>query len=162
MVRGGGNTNSDEEVDGKFALDSADCSCELENEAEGSLDSDDEEVDSDVVTSDESESVDRERVDVDCDDSISEWASIYFSVRISSTRGVLNDTFFSAGNLGRPDILRESTRSIGLFDSIEFKLWEIWYGIVAELVVEADESEEALGVLESWVSGVEEPTAGAE
>lgn len=121
-VRGADGATSDEDVDGRFALASADSTCELESEAEGSLDSDDVEVESAVVASEERESVERESVDVDWGDSMSEWASVYFSVRISSTRGVLKDTFFSAGNLGRPDILRESTRSIGLFASIECKL----------------------------------------
>jgi hypothetical protein len=133
---------------------------------DGSLDSDEVEVvdsdevfDSEVVDSEEvdsegseeTESVERETVDEDSD-SMSEWARVNLVVWISSTRGLLNETFFSAGNLGLPDILRASVRRIGLFANIECRLCEIEYGMVAELEVEADDSEDELDVLESWAS----------
>jgi hypothetical protein len=154
---------SDEDVDGKLALESVSNDCEVDKEADGSLDSekvevvDSEEVASegsvvDSETSEETESVEREIVDEDSD-SMSEWARVNLVVWISSTRGVLKDTFFSAGNLGLPDILRASVRRMGLFANIECRLCEIEYGIVAELEVEADDIEDELGVLESWASG---------
>jgi hypothetical protein len=129
---------------------------------DGSLESEEVEVlDSDGVDSEGSEEeteaseeielVEMERLDDD-DDSISEWAKVYFVVWISSTRGVLKETFFSAGNLGLPDILRASVRRIGLFAKIECRLCVIEYGMVAELDVEADDIDDELGVLESRFS----------
>jgi hypothetical protein len=105
--------------------------------------------------SDEMESVEMERVDDDSD-WMSEWASVYLVVWISSTRGVLKETFFSAGNLGLPDILRASVRRIGLFANIECRLCVIEYGMVAELDVDADDMDDELGVLDSWASSEEE------
>jgi hypothetical protein len=161
---GGGRAGngSDEDVEGKLALESVNNDSEVDKVVDGSLESEVEVVDSEEVDSEgsvvdsegseETESAVREMVDEDSD-SMSEWARVNLVVWISSTRGVLNETFFSAGNLGLPDILRASVRSIGLFASIECKLCEIEYGMVAELEVEAEDIEDELGVLESCASG---------
>ena len=58
---------------------------------------------------------------VETEDSRSEWASVYRVVVISSTSGVLNDTRFSAGNMGRDDAILRGT--IWLLDKIETTLW---------------------------------------
>lgn len=140
---------SDKSVEG-LELDSVDIDCELDWEREGSLDSDEvDEGSSVVVSSVETESVERVSVEEESGDSISECARVYLVFLISSTRGVRKETFFSAGNRGRPDILRESTLRIGLFANIECKLCDIEYGMVAEFVVEAEDTELELGVLDS-------------
>lgn len=78
---------------------------------------------------------------------------MYLMFTISSTRGVRNDTFFSAGNRGRKDILRMLARGCrGLFARTEFRTCDIEYGMVAEFKVEAELTDDELGVLESRAS----------
>jgi len=61
---------------------------------------------------------------VEHDDSISECASVYLVVVISSSSGVRKDTRFSAGNMGRVEfILRGIIERAGLFERIEARLW---------------------------------------
>lgn len=111
-------------------------------------------ADGDSESPEETVSMD-ERVEVDeTDDSRSECASVYRTVLISSSKGVRNDTFFSAGNSGRAGaILRGIKSRAGLFVRMETRLWGCLYGMrmVAdsfdEADVRADESVEAeLGV----------------
>lgn len=60
---------------------------------------------------------------VEQDDSMSEWASVYLVVVISSSSGVRKDTRFSAGNIGRLEfILRGIIERAGLFERIEARL----------------------------------------
>jgi hypothetical protein len=57
------------------------------------------------------------------DDCRSEWAKVNLVVLISSSSGVRNDTFFSAGNMGRAGaILRGIRWRAGLLVRIEVKL----------------------------------------
>lgn len=84
-----------------------------------------------------------EKVDAveDVEDSMSECAKVYFTVVISSSRGVRNDTFFAAGNMGREAvILLGRSDSTGLLESIEGRLCVSLYGIrmVAESLEEAE------------------------
>ena len=61
---------------------------------------------------------------VEQDDSMSEWASVYLVVVISSSSGVRKETRFSAGNMGRVEfILRGIIERAGLFERIEARLW---------------------------------------
>jgi hypothetical protein len=76
------------------------------------------------LVADESEWVDvLEAMDVmvETEDSRSEWASVYRVVVISSSSGVLKDTRFSAGNMGRDDAILRGT--IWLLDRMETTLW---------------------------------------
>lgn len=58
------------------------------------------------------------------DDSMSEFARVYFVVLISSSSGVRNDTFFSAGKKRRRGaILRGRRCRAGLLARIEVRLW---------------------------------------
>jgi hypothetical protein len=60
---------------------------------------------------------------VEQDDSMSECASVYLVVVISSSSGVRKDTRFSAGNMGRLEfILRGIIERAGLFERIESRL----------------------------------------
>lgn len=60
---------------------------------------------------------------VEQDDSMSECASVYLVVVISSSSGVRKDTRFSAGNMGRLEfILRGIMERAGLFERIESRL----------------------------------------
>lgn len=86
---------------------------------------------------------------------MSECATVYLTLTISSTRGVRKDTLFSAGNRGRIDILRMFARGSGLFARTELSTCDIEYGIVAELHVDAELAElteDELGVLASVAS----------
>jgi hypothetical protein len=84
---------------------------------------------------------------------MSECAMVNLVFTISSSKGVRKDTFFSAGNRGRIDILRMLALGWrGLFASTECRTWEIEYGIVAEFKVEAELTDDELGVLESSTS----------
>lgn len=90
---------------------------------------------------------------VELEDPRSEWASVYLTVVISSSRGVRKETRFSAGNMGLDEaILRESVGLAGLLVRIEVRLWGCLYGIAAvadslDADVSVDERVEAeLGV----------------
>jgi hypothetical protein len=90
---------------------------------------------------------------VELEDSSSECATVYFTVVISSSRGVRKETLFSAGNSGLDEVIfRGASERARLLERIEVKLWGCLYGItmVAESVeadVSPDERVEAeLGV----------------
>src|SRR6266536_2526062 len=89
---------------------------------------------------------------------MSECFHTYLVVRISSSNGLRNDTFFSTGKMGRlwlTDILRRSEVGIGLFTRMEETVCDALYGITPPSEkVEADEMEDELGVLVSAGSGV--------
>jgi len=71
-------------------------------------------------------SVDR----VEVEDSRSECAMVYFTVVISSSSGIRNETRFSAGNMGLEEaILRGIIDLAGLLASIEARLCGCLYGI---------------------------------
>jgi hypothetical protein len=87
------------------------------------------------------------------EDITSELASVYLVFTISSSKGVRNDTFFSAWKRGRIDILRRLARGwSGLLASTEFRTCDMEYGIVAEFKVDAELTDDELGVLESRAS----------
>ena len=61
---------------------------------------------------------------VEMDDSRSEWANVYLTFLISSSRGVRKDTCLVAGNMGRAGaILRGVSNLAGLFVRIEVRWW---------------------------------------
>ena len=107
-----------------------------------------------VCSASSSEDSDNEEPVSEISDALmSDCAIVYFSFTISSTRGVRNDTFFSAGKRGRIDILRRFARGwIGLLARTEFRTCDIEYGIVAEFTLEAELTEDELGVRESSAS----------
>lgn len=89
---------------------------------------------------------------------MSECARVYLVLTISSTSGVRNETFFSAGKRGRIDILRMFARGCkGLLASTELRTCDIEYGMVAEFSVEAELTDDELGVLESTTSTLSPP-----
>ena len=95
------------------------------DEGEGSdgLNSDD--VELFVVKVNDDDSDDSTEGTEDVEASISECAKVYLTVLISSSRGVRNDTFFVAGNIGREAvILRGCSDCAGLLMSIEGRLCE--------------------------------------
>jgi hypothetical protein len=99
---------------------------ECEEDVHSPEDSDEvNELGSDMLSSDDIESIESEIVEPDSCDSISEWAKVNLEVVISSSRGVRNDTLFSAGNLGLATILRDSKRGIGLLARIELSTCEL-------------------------------------
>lgn len=66
---------------------------------------------------------------VELDEAKSEWASVYRTVVISSSRGLLKETRFSAGNMGRVEaILRGATARAGLLERMEVTWWGCLYG----------------------------------
>jgi hypothetical protein len=96
------------------------------------------------------------------EDSMSECARVYFSVLISSSNGVRNDTRFGTENMGLAGaILRGRNGRAGLLERIEFRLWGCLYGIVivaesVEVDVELDSGVQAeLGVEALEVSSEE-------
>lgn len=100
-----------------------------EGESKDGLDSDDVELfvvkvnDDDSDDSDDSDDPTEATEDIEA--SISECAKVYLTVLISSSRGVRNDTFFVAGNIGREAvILRGCSDCAGLLVSIEGRLCE--------------------------------------
>ncbi|KAL1606766.1 hypothetical protein SLS60_004173 [Paraconiothyrium brasiliense] len=106
-------------------------------------------IDKVVVVSDASAGVVPSEETVETEDSISEWASVNFTVLISSSSGVRKDTRFSAGNNG---LAAAILRGFGPLESMERTLCGCLYGmmLVAESVeadVRADDSVDAeLGV----------------
>jgi hypothetical protein len=61
---------------------------------------------------------------VELEESRSEWAKVYLTFLISSSSGVRKDTRFSAGNIGRLEvILRDINDLAGLLERIEVRLW---------------------------------------
>ena len=93
----------------------------------------------------ESVDTDSRDVNVELEDSRSEFAQVYLTVLISSSSGVRKDTRFSAGNIGLEAILRGTIR---LLTRIELRLWGCLYGIVLladslEADVSVDERVEA-------------------
>jgi hypothetical protein len=145
----------------------------IEDEKADESECSDELTDGDVVSSDEPVPIEMMDADGDAaseeedvvsmdemvelelvEDSRSEWASVYLTVLISSSKGVRKDTFFSAGNSGRAGaILRGIKSRAGLFVRMETRLCGCLYGIrmvadsFEEADVRADESVEAeLGV----------------
>lgn len=100
-----------------------------EGESKDGLDSDDVELFAIKVNDDDSDdsndSDDSTEATEDVEASISECAKVYLTVLISSSRGVRNDTFFVAGNIGREAvILRGCSDCAGLLVSIEGRLCE--------------------------------------
>lgn len=100
-----------------------------EGESKDGLDSDDVELFAVKVNDDDSDdsgdSDDSTEATEDVEASISECAKVYLTVLISSSRGVRNDTFFVAGNIGREAvILRGCSDCAGLLVSIEGRLCE--------------------------------------
>jgi hypothetical protein len=100
-----------------------------EGESKDGLDSDDVELFAVKVNDDDSDdsdnSDDSTEATEDVEASISECAKVYLTVLISSSRGVRNDTFFVAGNIGREAvILRGCSDCTGLLVSIEGRLCE--------------------------------------
>jgi hypothetical protein len=94
-----------------------------EGESGDGLDSDD--VELLVVKLNDDDSDDSTEAIEDVEASISECAKVYLTVLISSSRGVRNDTFFVAGNIGREAvILRGCSDCAGLLVSIEGRLCE--------------------------------------
>jgi hypothetical protein len=73
-----------------------------------------------AVGSDSSEEVVASEDRVETEDSISECASVYFTVLISSSNGVRKDTRFSAGNSGRAEAI---LRGVGPLERMERTLW---------------------------------------
>jgi hypothetical protein len=86
---------------------------------------------------------------VELEDSSSECAMVYLTVTISSSSGVRNDTFFSAGKSGLDAVIfRGASERARLLERIEVRLWGCLYGIVivaesVEAEVSPDESVEA-------------------
>lgn len=107
---------------GLITVSESDPSVGCSNDRVDSMESDDEfrlEACSKSPSSDEMDIEDA--VSESSDATRSECANVYFVLTISSTRGVRNDTLFSAGNLGRNDILRMFARGCrGLLASTEF------------------------------------------
>jgi hypothetical protein len=74
---------------------------------------------------------------------------VYLTVTISSSSGVRNDTFFSAGKSGLDAVIfRGASERARLLERIEVRLWGCLYGIVivaesVEAEVSPDESVEA-------------------
>lgn len=100
----------------------------------------------DGVVVDGSVDVDSRDVNVELDDSRSEFAQVYLMVLISSSSGVRNETCFCVGNMGREAILRGTIR---LLDRIELRLCGCLYGIVLladslEADVSAEDDEESV------------------
>ena len=100
-----------------------------EGESKDGLDSDDVELCAVKVNDDDSDdsdnSDDSTEATEDVKASISECAKVYLTVLISSSRGLRNDTFFVAGNIGREAvILRGCSDCAGLLVSIEGRLCE--------------------------------------
>lgn len=100
-----------------------------EGESKDGLDSDDVELCAVKVNDDDSDdsdnSDDSTEATEDVEASISECAKVYLTVLISSSRGLRNDTFFVAGNIGREAvILRGCSDCAGLLVSIEGRLCE--------------------------------------
>ena len=95
-------------------------------EGKDGLDSDNEESFAVKVNDgDSDDSDDSTEATEDVKASISECAKVYLTVLISSSRGVRNDTFFVAGNIGREAvILRGCSDCAGLLVSIEGRLCE--------------------------------------
>ena len=120
---------------------------------------------SDMGTSEGAESLLCELVDSRTRDWISECFHTYLVVRISSSKGLRNDTFFSTGKMGRlwlTDILRRFGDEIGPFRRMEETVCDTLYGITpGSEKVEADEMEEELGVLASVGSGVAGESGGS-
>ena len=99
------------------------------SESKDGLDSDDVELCAVKVNDDDSDdsdnSDDSTEATEDVKASISECAKVYLTVLISSSRGLRNDTFFVAGNIGREAvILRGCSDCAGLLVSIEGRLCE--------------------------------------
>jgi hypothetical protein len=63
------------------------------------------------------DSVDR----VEVDEAMSEWARVYLTVVMFSSRGVRNETRFSAGKRGRAAAILRGV--MGLFARMELRLW---------------------------------------
>lgn len=85
------------------------------SEAVESADMDASEASDSVVASDEM---------VELEDSSSECATVYFTVVISSSSGVRNETLFSAGNSGFDEVIfRGASERARLLERIEVKLW---------------------------------------
>lgn len=76
-----------------------------------------------LVVSDSSEEVVASDEMVDTEDSMSECASVYLTVLISSSKGVRNETRFSAGNSGLAEPILREVNGVGPFDSIDRRLW---------------------------------------
>lgn len=100
-----------------------------EGESKDGLDSDDVELCAVKVNDDDSDdsdnSDDSTEATEDVEASISECAKVYLTVLISSSRGLRNDTFFVAGNIGREAvILRGCSDCARLLVSIEGRLCE--------------------------------------
>ena len=94
-----------------------------EGEGRDGLNSDD--VELFVVKVNDDDSDDSTEGTEDVEASISECAKVYLTVLISSSRGVRNDTFFVAGNIGREAvILRGCSDCARLLVSIEGRLCE--------------------------------------
>jgi hypothetical protein len=73
--------------------------------------------------SDSAEVLEAAEDSVDTDDSMSECASVYLTVVISSSSGVRKETRFSAGNMGREEaILRGINEREGPLASMERRL----------------------------------------
>jgi hypothetical protein len=63
-----------------------------------------------------------DRVDrVEVESAMSEWARVYLTVVMSSSRGVRNETRFSAGKRGRAAVILRGV--MGLFARMELRLW---------------------------------------
>lgn len=73
-----------------------------------------------VVVSDSSDEVVAREDMVETEDSMSEWASVYVTVLISSSRGKRKDTRFSAGKSGRAEAI---LRGFGPLERMERTLW---------------------------------------
>lgn len=96
------------------------------DEGEGKEGSDSDNVEPLAVQVDDADKVDSDDSTEETDGveaSISECAKVYLTVLISSSRGVRNDTFLVAGNIGREAvILRGCSDCAGLLVSIEGRL----------------------------------------
>lgn len=91
---------------------------------EGEDGTSDEVVSIDMDGSEASDSVEASEEMVELDDSSSECATVYFVVVISSSSGVRNETFFSAGNSGLDEVIfRGASERARLLERIEVKLW---------------------------------------
>ena len=59
---------------------------------------------------------------VETEDSMSECASVYFTVLISSSNGVRKDTRFSAGNSGLAEPILREVNGVGPLERMERRL----------------------------------------
>lgn len=104
--------------------------------------------------------VDEMEESVELDDARSEWASVYLTVLISSSRGLRNETRFSAGNMGRDEaILRGTTDLAGLLDKMEARWCGCLYGTT--LAAESCEADVSVEHSVEAESGVEALCEGA-